>query len=69
MFVKPADGRAVRWPGSMRLLSSNGENVPDNTFWRRRLKFGDVVKAEAPATAQPVADHPTEHAVEEGSAA
>ena len=36
-----------------RLLSSQGENVPDITFWYRRLRDGDVVLAEPPAPPPP----------------
>lgn len=45
MFVKPADGRAVRWPGSMRLLKATGENVPETSFWLLARHHGDVVEA------------------------
>ncbi len=55
MFVKPGrrqDDPAlpliVRGPNK-RLLSSQGENVPEITFWYRRLRDGDVVLAEPPA--------------------
>jgi len=48
MWVKPAEGRAVRFPSSKRLLKSSGEDVPENAFWLRRLSCGDVVKTTAP---------------------
>jgi hypothetical protein len=50
MFVKPAAGRMVRDPRTMRLLPPEGREIrePINLFWRRRLRFGDVVKADAP---------------------
>ncbi|MBB2196560.1 DUF2635 domain-containing protein [Gluconacetobacter sp. 1c LMG 22058] len=50
MFVKPASGRAVRWPGTRRLLADAGENVPDGVvFWARCLRNGDVVLARPAA--------------------
>jgi Protein of unknown function (DUF2635) len=49
MRVKPAEGRAVRDPLTKQLLPAAGRDVPDNQFWRRRLRDGDVVSADAPA--------------------
>ncbi|MDI2091621.1 DUF2635 domain-containing protein [Commensalibacter oyaizuii] len=46
MFVKPAPGRKVRWPGAMRLLSEQGEEVPQDFYWARLLNTGDIVKVE-----------------------
>ncbi len=63
MFVKPATGRTVRYPGDpSRLLPESGAEVPDrDIFWRRRLKQGDVVIAEeASATASSVTGQETE---------
>lgn len=54
MFVKPALGRAVRIPGTRRLLSEAGENVPDSTFWQLCRRNGDVVEASPPAVAEAV---------------
>lgn len=42
MFVKPKDGLSVRCPVRGEPLPVEGAVVPDNTFWRRRLKDGDV---------------------------
>lgn len=42
MFVKPKDGLSVRCPVRGEALPKDGTEVPDNTFWRRRLKDGDV---------------------------
>lgn len=42
MFVKPKDGLSVRCPVRGEALPKSGANVPDNMFWRRRLKDGDV---------------------------
>ncbi|EAA8358575.1 DUF2635 domain-containing protein [Salmonella enterica] len=44
MKVRLTPGRAVRDPVSGMLLPENSPvEVPDNTFWRRRLRDGDVV--------------------------
>jgi len=49
MFVKPSDGLRVRFPEKpTEHLSADGATVPRNTYWLRRLKAGDVVKAKAP---------------------
>lgn len=56
MFVKPAPGRTVRWPVSLRLLSEQGAEVPRTAFWLRALARGDVQNAppvQASATLQP----------------
>ncbi|AWQ53423.1 hypothetical protein BH367_15675 [Klebsiella pneumoniae] len=42
MFVKPKDGISVRCPVRGEPLPKDGAEVPDNTFWRRRMKDGDV---------------------------
>ena len=43
--VKPAPGRAVPVPekGGV-LLAAEGETVPRNAYWHRRLSDGDVVE-------------------------
>jgi hypothetical protein len=48
MFVKPAEGRAVRDPASRALLPANCGDVPMTAFWLRRLRDKDVVEANAP---------------------
>lgn len=42
MTVKPAKGRAVPDPETGLLLPAQGRDVPDDTYWRRRLADGDV---------------------------
>ena len=43
MRVKPAEGRAVRDPRTMTLLTDEGREVPDrDPFWVRRVRDGDV---------------------------
>lgn len=46
MFVKPTTGRAVRDPVKGTLLPEGGAEVPESTFWNRRLRDGDVEKSE-----------------------
>lgn len=49
LFVKPArKGLIVRDPQTGQPLSYEGEQKPDTTYWRRRLRDGDVV-APTPA--------------------
>lgn len=45
--IKPAPGRTVRDPQTMKLLAANGEPKPPTSFWLRRLKDGDVLLVEA----------------------
>jgi len=59
MFVKPGHRQddpalplIVRGPNK-RLLSPQGEHVPEITFWHRRIRDGDVVLAEPPAPPSP----------------
>lgn len=54
IFVKPASKEVrVRQPERGSILPQGGSWVPDNTYYRRRLKDGDVVMAEAPASPKP----------------
>ncbi|WP_145600645.1 DUF2635 domain-containing protein [Yersinia frederiksenii] len=46
MLVKPVAGRAVRDPVKGTFLPESGTEVPDNSFWRRRLNDGDVVREQ-----------------------
>lgn len=50
MFVKPKDGLRVRDPVKGSALPENGADVPDNTFWRRRISDGDVSVVKPSAT-------------------
>lgn len=52
MFVKPAEGRAVRWPSSKRLLQQSGETVPNTMFWQRLLANGDVQEVDSELSVQ-----------------
>lgn len=56
MFVKPAPHPEipeallkVRHPRTHAFMKDDGEEVPENRFWLRRLSQGDVVKVEAKA--------------------
>jgi hypothetical protein len=44
MFVKPAEGRKVRHPITKQHLDAEGAEVPESTYWLRRLAEGDVVR-------------------------
>lgn len=46
MHVKPVAGRAVRDPVKGTFLPESGAEVPDNSFWCRRLNDGDVVREQ-----------------------
>jgi len=52
MNVKPAEpGAVVRDPATFNRLPDEGAEVPDTSYWRRRLQQGDVVEV-APAPQQ-----------------
>jgi hypothetical protein len=42
MKVKPAEGARVRDPYTLEVLPARGRRVPDTSYWRRRLRDGDV---------------------------
>ena len=45
--VKPVDPTAViRDPHTFRQLAAEGDAVPDNSFWRRRVLAGEVIVLE-----------------------
>lgn len=46
MFVKPAPGRTVPDPERGGLLPDEGRDVPDTTYWSRRVEDKDVVPDE-----------------------
>lgn len=48
--IKPAPGKAVRDPRTMKLLARDGEKKPRNIYWLRRLKDGDVIEVDAQTT-------------------
>lgn len=49
MFVVPAKGLQVRRPEPpYKPLPPEGAEVPDTTYWNRRLKSGDVTLGAPP---------------------
>lgn len=44
LYLKPRDGLQVRKPDG-RVLAAAGERVALTTYWRRRLRDGDVLEA------------------------
>lgn len=48
--LKPADGCLVRHPADYRPLAAEGEQVEMNSYWRRKLKAGDVIEIKPDAT-------------------
>lgn len=58
MKVKPAvPGSIIRDPHTRRPLPDEGADVPETSFWHRRLRDGDVVRITAgpPSGMEPVA--------------
>ena len=45
-FLKPAAGLLVRLEDATRHLLAEGEAVVITSYWRRRMRDGDVVKAK-----------------------
>lgn len=58
-FLKPADGRKVRRPDGPH-MRADGELVEMTTYWRRRLRAGEVVEAQRPAAPKKPAAKKTE---------
>ena len=59
MFVKPAEGLKVRDPISLVHLPAEGAEVPESSFWLRRLRSGDVFATTPPPVVplkMPIAD-------------
>ena len=44
MFIRPVEGRLVRDPVTKRHLPAAGAEVPESTYWIRRIEGGDVVR-------------------------
>jgi hypothetical protein len=50
LYIKPAPGRLVRHPDSMRPLRQEGEPVRGYRFyWHRMIQAGDVLVVPRPA--------------------
>lgn len=60
MKVKPTvEGAIIRDPVTRMPLPAEGGEVPDNTFWRRRLRDKEVVIVEeARTSSQPTGTEP-----------
>ena len=56
MFVKPADGLKVRDEASGQHLPPEGKEVPETTYWLRRLRSGDVVRIDPPVLSETQGD-------------
>ena len=62
IFVKPATNPTaadhggsvlvVRDPANGRIVPAEGAAVPDNSYWRRRLKDRDVIEAKRPTASK-----------------
>ncbi len=54
MRVRPSQPEAViRDPHTRRQLPAEGADVPDTSYWHRRLRSGDVVAADDEAVTPP----------------
>ncbi|MCX8507223.1 MAG: DUF2635 domain-containing protein [Alphaproteobacteria bacterium] len=73
--IKPKDGLTVRDPDSMVALPPEGQIVPRNDYWLRRLEQGDVdliddaksTPTKTPATKSPAAANNGDTATVKGS--
>lgn len=48
LTLKPSPGLIVRDPKTGEPLPETGRDVPDNGYWQRRLRDGDVQLVTAP---------------------
>lgn len=53
MYVIPKKDCIVRDPLTRIPIPVKGQRVPDNTFWRRRIKAGDVFSSVEVAPEKP----------------
>ena len=52
MFVRPAEGMKILDPQTRRTIPETGANVPEDGYWHRLLRDGDVIATDpAPAAA------------------
>lgn len=50
MRVKPTvEGAVIRDPVTLQPLPAEGGDVPENSFWLRRLRAGEIVRVEEPS--------------------
>ena len=47
-FLKPAPGMKVRLEDASRYVAEEGEDLPHTSYYRRRVRDGDLVKATPP---------------------
>lgn len=73
MFVKPAPGIRVRDPLTKLHIPDAGTEVPEESYWLRRLRSGDVVLASPALPAsppvlsqEPIPDSSTEKSAKRG---
>jgi hypothetical protein len=55
MYIHTAPGIVIRDPDLLDLVPPEGREVPDTSFWQRRLRDGDVILG-APAVAEKSTD-------------
>jgi hypothetical protein len=60
MLVKPARGLKIRDPKTNRHLPDEGKDVPENTYWMRRLEVGDVVPVVIDSVEPEVVNQPSQ---------
>lgn len=56
LFLKPAEGRAVRREQDGEPWPVEGDFTERTQFVRRRLKDGDLIEAQPPKPAKPAGD-------------
>ncbi len=65
MFIKPAAGLPVLDPITRRPIPDEGIEVPESTYWLRRVRGGDVSVVPAPTkvvqVVNPIPDSSEEH--------
>lgn len=69
MFVKPKPGVLVRDPDSFLPLPAEGRDVPESSFWFRKLADGDVQRCTDPATVvrvEPIPDSKRKESASQG---
>lgn len=52
-YLRPAPGRQVRDPFTGEPLPADGREVEFNTYYRRRLRDGDVLEGTPPQSPPP----------------
>lgn len=53
-FIKPKEGLLIRRPDNKKFLNPEGESVPKNMFWLRRIADGDVIEINLAKTEKSV---------------